>query len=672
MPELVYNVKFNIEQPSGSGGVSQISEQVEILENSLNEASAASTRLGETTESGSKKSTKSINQTTDAINRQNRSKKDSLVTQKNLNNQMSIGNQTLFSLSDLTQDATQFSYGFATGMRAIGNNIGFTAELAGVYAQKIREANGGTLTFNATMQSLKASLFGVGGIILLINGLVTAVTMYTRSLEKAEGGQKDLEKSSEMLTRVFKDQEKAVLDIAKALNIAYNEDVPEIQERYSRVNSELSATNKLIDDINKREENRKRLGEEINRLERLSVGVTGVRLELINKELEGLRRQQNQETRLSEENLRKLAIYRSYRNEKAQELSDLNKEERLTRDVAEAQSDVQGVRISQIIKEFQEKENVRFQTERSLELEERVNKSIRERGEEARRQRQEERQYEIERMSRFLNIPAMPVDSRDEQQQEQRNIAAALKRQDLIMQLEVFQAKSNIRSVEDFENAYQKELDILNYQLNGQILSLEAYNLKKAQLDKQYADTSVNIEQQRADVIRGINQNLASSTLSILSSAFQDSKAIAIAETVVSTYFAAQQAYASTLAAAALNPLTAAFAPALAKKAAISAVLQGAARVAAIAATEVGSSSVSSVGSSGGGSYSLRTASGFRGESGFNVSGEGPSYTPTMFGPKSFTPQATINLNVDETGFALYLQGIEGKLANDTMAIQSA
>lgn len=670
MPELVYNVKFNIEQPSGSGGVSQISEQVEILENSLNEASAASVRLGEATESGSKKSTKSINQTTDAINRQNRSKKDSLVTQKNLNNQMSIGNQTLFSLSDLTQDATQFSYGFATGMRAIGNNIGFTAELAGVYAQKIREANGGTLTFNATMQSLKASLFGVGGIILLINGLVTAVTMYTRSLENAEGGQKDVEKSSEMLTRVFKDQERTLIDLAKALGIAYNEDVPEIQERYSRVNTELSSTNKLIDGINSREDNRRRLGEEINRLGRLSIGATGVRLELINKELEGLRKQQAQETRLSEENLRKLSIYKSYRNEKAQELADLNKEERLTRDVAEAQSDVQGVIISQIIKEFQEKENVRFQIERSLELEERVNKSIRERGEEARRQRQEAREYEIERLSRFLNIPQMPVDSKEEQQQEQRNIAAALKRQDLIMQLEAFQAKSNIRSLEDFENAYQKELDILNYQLNGQILSLEAYNLKKAQLDKQYADTSINIEQQRADMIRGINHNLASSTLSILSSAFQNSKAIAIAETVVSTYFAAQQAYASTLAAAALNPLTAAFAPALAKKAAISAVLQGAARVAAIAATEVGSSSVSSVGG-GGGSYSLRTASGFRGETGFNVSGEGPSYTPTMFGPKSFIPQATINLNVDETGFALYLQGIEGKLANDTMAIQS-
>ena len=87
----------------------------------------------------------------------------------------SAGNQAIFSFSDLIQDSTQFSYGFATGMRAIGNNISFTAELL-AYLSKEAKESGQTLR-----QSLLASLKGVNGVVLALN---FAVTVGTILLEK--------------------------------------------------------------------------------------------------------------------------------------------------------------------------------------------------------------------------------------------------------------------------------------------------------------------------------------------------------------------------------------------------------------------------------------------------------------------------------------------------------
>ena len=83
----------------------------------------------------------------------------------------SAGNQAIFSFSDLIQDSTQFSYGFATGMRAIGNNISFTAELL-AYLSREAKASGQTLR-----QSLMASLKGVNGVVLALNFAVTVGTM---------------------------------------------------------------------------------------------------------------------------------------------------------------------------------------------------------------------------------------------------------------------------------------------------------------------------------------------------------------------------------------------------------------------------------------------------------------------------------------------------------------
>lgn len=89
----------------------------------------------------------------------------------------SIANQTLFGFGDLAQDATQFSQGFAQGMRAIGNNIAFNSEMFGTLVQKTGGAK-------AAFRALGSQLLGTGGIILGINVAVMAVTSIMTHLGK--------------------------------------------------------------------------------------------------------------------------------------------------------------------------------------------------------------------------------------------------------------------------------------------------------------------------------------------------------------------------------------------------------------------------------------------------------------------------------------------------------
>jgi hypothetical protein len=105
-----------------------------------------------------------------------------------MNKQFSGMNQTIFSFSDLIQDSTQFQYGFATGMRAIGNNIGFTAELFAMSKANLDRHNeavaNGTIKGGqqVTMfQVMKQTLTGTGGLILGLNVAVTAVTMLSKA-----------------------------------------------------------------------------------------------------------------------------------------------------------------------------------------------------------------------------------------------------------------------------------------------------------------------------------------------------------------------------------------------------------------------------------------------------------------------------------------------------------
>lgn len=91
----------------------------------------------------------------------------------------SNANQTLFSFGDIANDAQQFSFGFGQGLRAIGNNIGFTAE-------QIANTTAKTGSFKNTLKALGGSLLGPGGIILGLNLAVSALTIFSSRAKKTE------------------------------------------------------------------------------------------------------------------------------------------------------------------------------------------------------------------------------------------------------------------------------------------------------------------------------------------------------------------------------------------------------------------------------------------------------------------------------------------------------
>jgi len=107
------------------------------------------------------------------------------------NKAFSTANQTLFSFSDGIQDASQFIQGgqvnFAQGMRAVGNNIGFTAELMGNLTTKTGGLKG-------AFKALGRSLLGPGGILIGINLLVTAATVIPQLFNEGKKSAEDLEK----------------------------------------------------------------------------------------------------------------------------------------------------------------------------------------------------------------------------------------------------------------------------------------------------------------------------------------------------------------------------------------------------------------------------------------------------------------------------------------------
>jgi len=123
--------------------------------------------------------------------------KKKLGKQTSSNNKaFSTANQTLFSFSDGIQDASQFIQGgqvnFAQGMRAVGNNIGFTAELMGNLTTKTGGLKG-------AFKALGKSLLGPGGILIGINLLVTAATVLPQLLGKNKESAEELEKAIEGL-----------------------------------------------------------------------------------------------------------------------------------------------------------------------------------------------------------------------------------------------------------------------------------------------------------------------------------------------------------------------------------------------------------------------------------------------------------------------------------------
>jgi hypothetical protein len=178
------------------------------------------------------------------------------------NKTMSGANQTLFGFSDLIQDSSQFmvggSFNFATGMRAIGNNIGFTAELFGNLNQNVDRYNqavaDGTIKNGqqvTTFEALKKSLLGPGGVILAINLAVTVITVLTnvmgrnkKATDEAKDSLSDFASEAELAFSAFD-------DVAKTLDVQAESLLPKlsdvIAENITQLDLEIKQLNKERD-----------------------------------------------------------------------------------------------------------------------------------------------------------------------------------------------------------------------------------------------------------------------------------------------------------------------------------------------------------------------------------------------------------------------------------------
>jgi len=200
MPDLIYNVKFNIDSSetekisapidgSSMAEVEQLKQEIEELKGRNDELVNSLTTLEETMNRVGGSSGKAAGQVNRVANQSRKTGKRI----GDLNKQTAAFNQTIFAFGDLAQDMIQFQYGIATGMRAIGNNIGFAAELFANAALNVRRYNEavetgamGTAEKTTVLKAFGQSLFGVGGLILAVNAATTAVTFFTAKMEESK------------------------------------------------------------------------------------------------------------------------------------------------------------------------------------------------------------------------------------------------------------------------------------------------------------------------------------------------------------------------------------------------------------------------------------------------------------------------------------------------------
>lgn len=195
----------NLHAKSVQEAALRLENNTAVLENNTNEmaeASVSTKRTATSQQALSKEVTTAtgvISRATGTLQQFNQQVNRSQKGFKGSNKEFAIANQTLFGFGDLAQDATQFSQGFAQGMRAIGNNIAFNAEMFGTLKTR-------TGSYMGAFKALGASFTGVGGAILAVNvAVMVATSLLTKFSGKAKETVNDLEEfidATQELTRV--------------------------------------------------------------------------------------------------------------------------------------------------------------------------------------------------------------------------------------------------------------------------------------------------------------------------------------------------------------------------------------------------------------------------------------------------------------------------------------
>lgn len=473
-----------------------------------------------------------------------------------MNASFSTSNQVLFGFSDLVQDSTQFSYGFSSGMRAVGNNIGFTGELLANLNRRVQEYNtihgkGATSVTRELVNSFK----GAGGIILALNLAITAFTVVSRQIEvykkkaeEAKGTTKDLSGEVNALASaldslgVFGDD---FLDVAKT-----RFELEQLDLRIRQVSQGLFT-----------DEDQKRLNNAV--LEQRSIMkfivVDGERIK--NQRYEELEAiiaslQARRESSKTEEQLTELQDARRKKQEEYNDLISLSNSGLVTS--ALIQNDI-------------------------LKLEEEMDGFLKEQA----KIRQEEigiiDQQRLESLDTFSDNV---VDFEEFLTSSMKSTNQLIS--DLVLQNE----QDSVETVKDI-----REIEAQFYEENER---------RKLQAYRERTDSELAIERFAAAQKINAYSQIAAGIMSIGSQIFGANKEIAIAETLISTYFSAQKAYQSVMASPQALLLGAAAEP-IARRAAAAAVIQGLARVAAISSTEIGSGASSSAGTSGSAGFGFRT-----------------------------------------------------------------
>lgn len=203
----------NLHAKSVQEAAVRLQNNTSALENHTNEmaeASVSTKRTATSQQALSKQvttTTGTITRATSTLQQFNQQVNRSQKGFKGSNKEFAIANQTLFGFGDLAQDATQFSQGFAQGMRAIGNNIAFNAEMFGTLKTR-------TGSYMGAFKALGASFKGVGGAILGVNvAVMVATSLLTKFGGKAKEAKSSVDDFANALAELRKVSEADFLDI---------------------------------------------------------------------------------------------------------------------------------------------------------------------------------------------------------------------------------------------------------------------------------------------------------------------------------------------------------------------------------------------------------------------------------------------------------------------------
>lgn len=573
------------------------------------------------------------------------------------NKTFAAGNQAVFSFSDLIQDSTQFSYGFAQGMRAIGNNIGFTAELLAVMSAQAKESG------QSLGGSLLASLKGVNGVVLGIN---VAVTIATVLLQKFGSTAKEAATEIEdLLSATTKLRESVSGDSFSFMNETQLRSEIESINSLKPVLDEISAAQaKYTEQLNLElkslqflERQSPKYKEELEELEK-KYGITTEEVESLN---ERLKTNQNRlDTISAQKAITPLALLEeqvlflnnSFRDlfDTTGQFKDLEAGAQVFFELAAAseensQAQLKYLKAGREIQEQIKKEKSERQS--LVEMQRKAAKEVSELNEQALSGGEDpvsrlaniyskELQMTREQNAKKAALAKEFLDERQrldllyfnkqreaEQREADRSFNQAMTLRDLIGQEEILRADQKTATLLSIDNKYQNlklqlgAQGLLNKDINDQleILSEEEKAQALISINRQEKMAKLDMATQATQALSGLGQSL-----------FGESKELAIAETLISTYFAAQKAYESQF-----LPVPTPDSPARGGIAAAIAVAQGLARVAAIKSTNIGSGGGASGGTRsigvGANTRFLPTAQQSEEES-FRAFGESVNFTP--------------------------------------------